>query len=100
MIVTLAVLLFAISTAISWSYYGDRSVEFLFGRRGIVPYRIVFTICTFVGSVFTLNLVWGIADVANGLMAAPNLIALLALSALARREWKAYFAKDFDLQKR
>ena len=94
-LITLAVPLFAFSTMISWSYYGDRSVEFLFGKKGILPYRIAFTICTFVGSVFTLNLVWGIADVANGLMAAPNLIALIGLAALAKREWNEYFEKDW-----
>lgn len=99
-VVTFAVPLFAFSTAIAWSYYGDRSVEYLFGRKGILPYRIVFTLCTFIGSVFTLNMVWGIADVANGLMAAPNLIALIGLGALARREWTAYFAPDGDWQKK
>ena len=99
-IVTFAVPLFAFSTAISWSYYGDRCVEYLFGSKGIVPYRIVFTICTFIGSVFTLNMVWAIADVANGLMAAPNLVALIALAGLAKREWNEYFAPGGDWSKK
>jgi AGCS family alanine or glycine:cation symporter len=99
-IVTFAVPLFAFSTAISWSYYGDRCVEYLWGAKGIVPYRIVFTICTFIGSVFTLNMVWAIADVANGLMAAPNLVALIALAGLAKREWNQYFAPGGDWQKK
>jgi AGCS family alanine or glycine:cation symporter len=91
-LITLAVPLFAFSTAIAWSYYGDRSVQFLFGRAGILPYHVAFVICTFLGAVFELRLVWDLADVANGLMAAPNLIALIGLSALAKREWDRYFA--------
>jgi AGCS family alanine or glycine:cation symporter len=95
-IVTIAVPLFAFSTAIAWSYYGDRCVEFLFGEKGIIPYRLVFTVCTFIGATQTLELVWGMADVANGLMAAPNLIGLIGLSFFAKRQWDGYFAKNGD----
>ncbi len=98
-LVTLAVPLFAFSTMVAWSYYGDRSAQFLFGKRGLTPYHILFVICTFLGAVFQLELVWNMADVANGLMAAPNLIALVGLSALAKREWDKYFEPDGDWQK-
>jgi AGCS family alanine or glycine:cation symporter len=90
-IVTLAVPLFAYSTMISWSYYGDRSVSFLWGRAAIIPYRVLFVIFTFVGATLSLELVWDMADVSNGLMAAPNLIAILALAGLAKREYADYF---------
>jgi len=92
-IVTLAVPLFAYSTMITWSYYGDRSVSFLWGRRAIMPYRLIFVLCTFVGATLSLPLVWAMADVSNGLMAAPNLIAILFLSRQAKREYNDYFKR-------
>ncbi|MCH7547960.1 MAG: sodium:alanine symporter family protein [Candidatus Krumholzibacteriota bacterium] len=92
-IITLAVPLFAYSTMIAWSYYGDRSVTFLWGARAVKPYRVVFVICTFIGSTLALPLVWDMADVSNGLMAAPNLIALIALSRLAKTEYADYFRR-------
>ena len=79
-IVTASVLLFAFSTAITWSYYGDRSVEYLFGRGSILTYRILFVILYFVGAILKLELVWNLADIANGLMAFPNLIGLILMS--------------------
>jgi len=78
-IVTFGVVLFAISTAISWSYYGDRSIEYLLGRRAILPYRIIFVVMHFVGAILSLEVVWAFGDAALGLMALPNLIAILAL---------------------
>ncbi|MFQ5511567.1 MAG: alanine/glycine:cation symporter family protein [Candidatus Krumholzibacteriia bacterium] len=90
-IVTIAVPLFAYSTMISWSYYGDRSVSFLWGRKAITPYRFVFVVFTFIGATLSLPLVWAMADVSNGLMAAPNLIAILFLSRVAKREYREYF---------
>lgn len=92
-IVTIAVFLFAISTAISWSYYGDRSVEYLFGSAAILPYRIVFCIVHFLGAVFSLEIVWGFGDTALGLMAIPNLIAILALSGVTKRLAHRYFSQ-------
>ena len=92
-IITLAVPLFAYSTMIAWSYYGDRSVTFLWGVRAVVPYRIIFVACTFIGSTLALPLVWDMADLSNGLMAAPNLIALIALSRLAKKEYAEYFRR-------
>lgn len=92
-IVTVAVPLFAYSTMISWSYYGDRCVSFLWGKGAIKPYRLMFVIFTFIGATLSLPLVWAMADVSNGLMAAPNLIAILALSRLAKRDYANYFER-------
>jgi AGCS family alanine or glycine:cation symporter len=92
-IVTIAVFLFALSTAISWSYYGDRSIEYLVGESAILPYRIVFCIVHFLGAVFSLEIVWGFGDTALGLMTIPNLIAIFALSGVTRRLSVDYFSR-------
>lgn len=92
-IVTIAVFLFAISTAISWSYYGDRSIEYLIGSRAILPYRFVFCIIHFLGAVFSLEIVWGFGDTALGLMTIPNLIAIFALSGVTRKLSLDYFSR-------
>ena len=92
-IVTIAVFLFAISTAISWSYYGDRSIEYLIGESAIIPYRIVFCVVHFLGAIFSLEVVWGFGDTALGLMAIPNLIAIFALSGVVRRLSNDYFSR-------
>ncbi|MBN1897797.1 MAG: sodium:alanine symporter family protein [Spirochaetes bacterium] len=80
--VTFGIILFALSSSIGWSYYGDKSIEFLFGRKGILPYRIIYITALPVGAVFQLKLVWNFADIANALMALPNLVGLLLLSHL------------------
>ncbi|GAA0554851.1 alanine/glycine:cation symporter family protein [Actinomadura livida] len=90
-IVTLSVIFFAFSTLLGWSYYGDRCVEFLFGRKAVLPYRIIFIIIIYVGATTTLTTVWTFSDVMNGLMALPNLIGLLILSPLIYRETRDYF---------
>lgn len=92
-IVTLAVPLFAYSTMIAWSYYGDRCVSFLWGQGAIRAYRYVFVLFTFIGATLSLPLVWAMADVSNGLMAAPNLVAILFLSRMAKREYGDYFSR-------
>ncbi|NIT52305.1 MAG: alanine:cation symporter family protein, partial [candidate division Zixibacteria bacterium] len=75
-IITVAVFLFAVSTSISWSYYGDRSAEYLIGERAIRPYKMLYVIFHFIGAIVSLEIVWGFGDIALGLMAVPNLIAL------------------------
>ena len=92
-IVVLSVLLFAISTAISWSYYGDRCANYLFGPKAILPYKIVFVIMHFVGAVFALSTVWTLGDVALGMVTFPNLIALLLLSGVVVKLTKSYFER-------
>ncbi|WP_022836780.1 alanine/glycine:cation symporter family protein [Salisaeta longa] len=93
MIVLLSVLLFAISTAISWSYYGDRCANYLFGKQAIVPYKIVFVIMNFVGAVTALTTIWTLGDIALGLVVLPNLIALVALSGEVREMTTSYFKR-------
>lgn len=90
-IVTFGVLFFAFSTLIGWSYYGERCMEYLFGRKAVLPYRLVFLAMVYVGSVSTITVVWNFSDVMNGLMALPNLVGLLILSPLVWRETRAYF---------
>jgi Na+/alanine symporter len=92
-IVAIGLILFAISTAISWSYYGDRCAEYLFGRRAILPYRWVYVIALFVGAMVQLEFVWNFSDITLGLMALPNLIALIALSGVVIGLTKDYFSR-------
>ncbi|VAW64318.1 probable sodium/alanine symporter [hydrothermal vent metagenome] len=92
-IVGTSLALFAFSTIIAWSYYGDRSVKFLFGEAAVLPYRVIYTVLIVVGAVVPLKLVWNIADITNILMAVPNLIALVLLSALVKKMKNEYFEK-------
>jgi len=85
--------LFAFSTIIAWSYYGDRSVKFMFGEKAVLPYRVIYTLLIVVGAIVPLKLVWNIADVTNILMAIPNLIALILLTALVKKMKDEYFEK-------
>jgi AGCS family alanine or glycine:cation symporter len=79
-IVSFGITVFAFTTILGWSYYGERCAEYLLGVRSILPYRALWIIAVFIGAVVKLELVWALADVLNGLMAIPNLIALLLLS--------------------
>ncbi|HEM6339860.1 TPA: sodium:alanine symporter family protein [Streptococcus suis] len=90
---TLSLVLFAYTTILGWSYYGERCIEFLFGTKSILPYRLVFVAMVALGGFLKLDLIWTIADIVNGLMALPNLIALLALSPIIIKETRQYFAK-------
>jgi AGCS family alanine or glycine:cation symporter len=89
-ILTFGILTFSFSTILGWSYYGERSMEYLLGERSITPYRIAWVILTFVGSVMALDLVWNIADIMNALMAVPNLISLLLLSKVIAKDTQHY----------
>jgi AGCS family alanine or glycine:cation symporter len=90
-VVTLGLCLFAFTTMIGWSFYGERCVVFLFGARAILPFRIIWVLVIPVGTVVELNLVWLIADTLNAFMAIPNLIALLLLGPLVFRLTREYF---------
>ncbi len=83
---------FAYSTMIAWSYYGDRSAEFLFGKKAILPYRIIFIVLIVVGASVPLKLVWNFADIANMLMAVPNLISLILLAGLVKKLTDDYYS--------
>jgi AGCS family alanine or glycine:cation symporter len=89
-IVTLGLVFFAYSTLLGWSYYGEKSIEFLLGERSVIPYRVIFTFVVLMGAVMKLDLVWALADVMNGLMAAPNLVGLLGLSGVIVSETKKH----------
>ncbi len=92
-IVLLSVLLFGISTAISWSYYGDRCANYLFGHKGILPYKFVFVIMHFIGATVPLATIWVLGDVALGAVTFPNLIALVLLSGVVVKLSKSYFER-------
>lgn len=92
-VVTLSTILFALSTAISWSYYGDRSVGYICGLKWVMPYRMLFCILYFMGSIWAIELVWNFSDFAITWMAIPNLITMLLLSGELSRDVKEYFLK-------
>jgi len=93
LLVTLAVFLFGLSTAISWSYYGDRAIVYLAGQRGVMWYRAAFCMMHFLGAVFALELVWGFGDAALGLMTIPNLLSILLLTGVVKRMTQRYVAE-------
>jgi len=89
-ILTVGLLTFVFSTILGWSYYGEKAVEYLFGKAVVRPYRCLWTAAVMVGSVLSLPIVWSLADVANALMAVPNLISLLALSGVIVAETRQH----------
>jgi AGCS family alanine or glycine:cation symporter len=95
-IVSFGILVFAFTTMLGWSYYGERCGEYLFGVKIIVPFRIAWVLAVFVGSTFDLEFVWLLADALNGLMAIPNLIALLLLSPVIFQVTRDYFNKPSE----
>ena len=92
-IVLVSVLLFGISTSISWSYYGDRCANYLFGPKAILPYKAVFILMHFVGATTSLATIWILGDVALGAVTFPNLIALFLLAGVLKKLTKSYFER-------
>ncbi|MCK5484330.1 MAG: alanine:cation symporter family protein, partial [Gemmatimonadetes bacterium] len=92
-IVVLAVLLFALSTAISWSYYGDRCANYLFGSVAVLPYKFAFVTMHFVGAVLPLAVIWNLGDLFLAIVIVPNLIALVLLSPQVLAETRSYFER-------
>ena len=92
-IVVLSVILFAISTAISWSYYGDRCAAYLFGKRAVLPYRLVYVGMVFLGTVIAPAAAWDLGDIALGITILPNLLALIILSGKTRTLMDSYFER-------
>jgi AGCS family alanine or glycine:cation symporter len=93
-VLTVGMLTFVFSTILGWSYYGERAVEYLFGKRSIKPYRIMWVAAVYTGSVAALPLVWDFADMMNALMALPNLLSLLLLSGIAVKETRKFLWED------
>ena len=93
-IVVLSVILFAISTAISWSYYGDRCAAYLFGKQAVLPYRLVYVAMVFLGTVIAPAAVWDLGDIALTVCILPNLLALVLLSSKTRTLMDDYFSRQ------
>jgi AGCS family alanine or glycine:cation symporter len=93
-IITFAVVLFAVSTAISWSFYGDRSITYLFGEKSVLPYKWVFVFFIFVGGIAELEAIWAFGDAALGFMTIPNLLSIILLSGALKRTTKKYFSQE------
>ena len=91
-ILVVGIITFAWSTILGWSYYGERCAQYLWGKKAILPYKILFVSVVVVGPVLALDLVWTIADILNALMAIPNLIAVLLLSGVIAKETKYYLS--------
>jgi AGCS family alanine or glycine:cation symporter len=89
-VLMVGLLTFVFSTILGWSYYGEKALEYLFGTRAILPYRWLWVAAVMVGSVATIPMVWHFADIANALMAVPNLISLIALNGVIAAETKRY----------
>ncbi len=97
-IVGIGLMFFAFTTIIGWNYYGERCTEYLFGIKGIKAYKVIFIILVAIGPYLKLDLIWVLADIVNGLMAIPNLIALVGLRKIIIGETKDYF-KTLSFQK-
>jgi len=93
-VVTFGLILFAFTTVLGWSYYGERCAEYLFGVKVILPYRLLWLVAIVIGALGQLGLIWALADLLNGLMALPNLIALAVLSPMVFKLTREYFAKN------
>ena len=89
-ILTLGIICFAYSTVLGWAYYGERCIEYVIGKKGLIPYRILYVVVAAIAPIVALDLVWLIADTLNALMAIPNLVAVLLLSNLMVRDTKKY----------
>ena len=89
-ILVIGIAAFAYSTILGWSYYGERCVEYLFGRGGMIPYKLIFVFILLIGPVIKLDLVWTMADILNALMSIPNLIAVVVLSPVVVKEKNYY----------
>ena len=91
-VVTTSLVLFAFSTVIGWSYYGETGIVYLLGPKAVLPYKIAWLVFIYLGAVGSLHLVWDVADTLNGLMAIPNLIAVLGSIGLLRRLMREFFS--------
>ncbi len=96
-ILVVGIVLFAFSTILGWSYYGERCIEYLFGKKGVLPYKLIFIAILLVAPITALDLVWTLADIFNALMAIPNIIAIIMLSPVIAKETNYYlYGKRLD----
>ena len=95
LILVVGIISFAFSTILGWAYYGERCVEYFAGKKGLIPYRVLYIAVAVIAPVVALEVVWDIADILNALMAIPNLIAVLLLSPIIVKETKKYL-DDLD----
>lgn len=93
-ILTFGIITFAFSTILGWSYYGERAMEYLAGKKSIIFYRVIWILLVFAGSTMSLALVWNLSDIMNALMAVPNLISLILLSGVIAKETQHYLWED------
>lgn len=93
-LLSFGLLTFAFSTILGWSYYGERAVEYLKGKKWSYVYRLLYIVAVYVGSIASLNIVWNIADCMNALMAIPNLLSLLFLNGILVHETRKYLWRD------
>ena len=93
LIVAVSLSLFAFSTMLGWAYYGEKSLEYLLGVRSVTPYRLLFVTAIFLGSLGTIDFVWLLSDVLNGMMALPNLVGLVLLAGTIVQETRSYFQR-------
>jgi AGCS family alanine or glycine:cation symporter len=93
-VVTISLVLFAYSTVVGWSYYGETGVVYLLGPKAVLPYRMVWLVFIYLGAIGSLHVVWGVADTLNGLMAVPNLIAVLASVPVLLKLQREFFARQ------
>ena len=92
LILVVGIITFAYSTILGWSYYGERGAEYLFGKKVLIPYRLLFCAVLVIAPVIDLQMVWDVADILNALMAIPNLVAVALLSGMVARDTKYYLA--------
>ncbi|KFZ36806.1 sodium:alanine symporter [Shewanella mangrovi] len=97
-VVAIALAIFAFTTILGWSFYSEKCVQFLFGVKAIMPFRLIFTIIVPIGAVAKLEFIWLLADTLNAMMALPNLVALLLLSPIVFKLTKEYFARQKALK--
>ena len=90
MILVFGIIFFAYSTVLGWAYYGERCVEYCFGKNALIPYRVAYIVVAAIAPIVALDLVWTIADILNALMAIPNLVAVLLLSPVIIKETRKY----------
>ncbi|HBM15551.1 MAG TPA: sodium:alanine symporter family protein [Lentisphaeria bacterium] len=94
LILAVSLFTFVFSTILGWSYYGEKAIEYLLGTKAVTPYRWLWVIAVFVGSIISIPIVWSFSDIANALMAIPNLISLWVLNGLIVSETKKYFSNQ------